>query len=72
MVEKGKEEGAKRVKMAPAAKDSDNVDFVKKVIAQERQIKTKITILRGIKVSGAEPAYTSTIFFTDIPHLTEF
>ncbi|GAB5590812.1 accessory factor associated with RNA polymerase II [Umbelopsis nana] len=49
VVDKGKEEGAKRVKMAPTAKDSDNVDFVKKVLAQERQIKTKITILRGIK-----------------------
>lgn len=49
VVEQGKAEGAKRVKIAPAAKDGDNVDFVKSVLAQERQIKTKITILRGIK-----------------------
>jgi hypothetical protein len=52
VMEKGKEEGAKRVKIAPTAKDGDHVDFVKSVFAQERQIKTKITILRGIKVSG--------------------
>jgi len=57
VVEKGKEEGAKRVKIAPTAKDGDNVDFVKSVLAQERQIKTKITILRGIKVGLFETTW---------------
>jgi parafibromin len=53
---KGKDEGAKRVKIAPTAKDNDNIDFVKKVISQERQIKTKITVMKGAKNFEKLPA----------------
>lgn len=58
---KGKDEGAKRVKIAPTAKDSDNIDFVKKVINQERQIKTKITVMKGTKNFEKLPATISSI-----------